>query len=330
MRRTASALPFVLLGLGVFVLVLSQLLAGYVEPRVKRTPVNIESTSVLTGTGSYFDTSAVSTVRGKRLTVTRRIVGDVTASERSGNAVWNVSTQIDSPGTLALRDPRKSLQWTTERWVTDRRTNRPVHCCGEQPSFAGDAYLKFPFDVQKRTYTWWDGVLGAAVPLKFSGTTQVLGHEGYLFTGAVAPRRTDVARQVPGALVGRPGQSQVKAEQWYANARIELVVERRTGRIMNARIAPKITLRAPGAQRDAVTLLASNRLEFTDATRRAQVAQSSADSSRLEALGETAPAYGTVAGGVLAAAGLTLLVRGRRRPAVDEASQRVDRTHTGD
>jgi len=330
MRRTASVLPLALLGLGVFVLVFGQLLGQYVEPRVKRTPVDVDTTSVLTGTGSYFDASALATVDGKQITITRRIVGDVAAGERSGNAVWNVSTQIDTPKTLPLRDPRRSLQWTTERWVTDRRTNMPVHCCGEQPSFRGDAYLKFPFDVRRRTYTWWDDVLGAAVPLKFTGTTTVLGQEGYVFAGTVAPKPTGVFRQVPGALVGRPRQDQVRAEEWYADAGIELAVERRTGRIMNARIAPKVTLRAPGARHDAVTLLASDRLEFTDATRRAQVAQTSRDSRRLEVLGETAPALGTVAGGVLAAAGVILLVRGRRRPAVGGASQAVDRTHTDD
>ncbi|MFJ8538926.1 DUF3068 domain-containing protein [Streptomyces sp. NPDC093591] len=330
MRRTASVLPLILLGLGVFTLVLGQLLDRYVEPRVKRTPVDVATDSVLTGTGSYFDTGALQTVHGKRITITRRIVGDVAAAERTGNAVWNVSTQIDTPTTLPLRDPRRSFQWTTERWVTDRRSNLPVHCCGEQPSFRGDAYLKFPFDVQKRTYQWWDGVLGGAVPLKFSGTEKVLGHEGYRFTGAVAPRRTGVTREVPGSLVGRPKQRQVAAEQWYANAGIELVVEQRTGRIMNARLAPRITLRAPGASSDAVTLLASDRVEFTEATRRTQVAQTARDSRRLEVLGETAPTLATVAGGVLMAAGVAFLVGGRRRRAVQEDSQSVDRTHTGD
>jgi hypothetical protein len=330
MRRTASVLPLSLLGLGVFLLVLGQLLDHYVEPRVTRTPVDVDTTSVLTGTGSYFDTAKLATVHGQRITITRRIVGDVTASDRSGRAVWNVSTQIDTPKTAPLRDPRRSFSWTTERWVTDRRTNLPVHCCGEEPSFRGEAYLKFPFDVQKRAYTWWDGVLGGAVPLGFAGTTEVLGQEGYRFTGTVAARPTGVTREVPGRLVGLPKQRQVRAEEWYANAGIELVVEPRTGRIMNARIAPRITLRAPGAHRDAVTLLASDRVEFTGASRRTQVTETARDSRRLELVGETAPAVGTVAGGVLAVAGLVLLLRGRRHPATTDTAQILDRTHTGD
>ncbi|MGK5643686.1 porin PorA family protein, partial [Streptomyces sp. URMC 126] len=76
------------------------------------------------------------------------------------------------------------------RWVTDRRTNLPVHCCDESPAFAGEAYLKFPFGVEKRTYQWWDNTLGGTVPMRFTDTTRVAGREGYRFTGSVAPTRT--------------------------------------------------------------------------------------------------------------------------------------------
>ncbi|MBT2511562.1 DUF3068 domain-containing protein [Streptomyces sp. ISL-98] len=311
MRRSTSRLSLILLGTGVFLLVLTQLLVWYVEPRAKRTPTDVNSTTVFTGEGSYFDTGSVSTVDGRAITITRRVLGDVVGSKRSGKAIWDVSTQIDTPKTLPLADPRKSLQWTTERWVTDRRTNMPVRCCEEKPRFEGEAYLKFPFDVEKRVYTWWDSALGAAVPLEFKGTTKIRGHQGYRFVGTVAATATGT-RQVPGALVGRP-QGQVLAEEWYSNAGIELTVDQRTGRIMNAVIAPTKTLRAPGSKKDAVTLLSSKRLEFTEETRREQVTLASDDGSRLKLLGETVPVVGGIAGGLLAAAGVVMLIRGRRQ-----------------
>jgi hypothetical protein len=293
--------------------VLAPLLAWYVEPRAERTPTDVDVTTVFTGTGSYFDTGSVATVDHQKITVTRRVLGDVAGSARSGQAIWDVSTQVDTPKTLPLRDPRKSLQWTTGRWVTDRRTNLPVHCCRESPAFAGEAYLKFPFDVQRRTYRWWDETLGATVPLRFAGTATVLGYRGYRFTGTVRPTRTGT-RQVPGRLVGRPRQGQVLAEEWYANAGIELVVDRRTGRIVNAGTAPRKTLRAPDGKRDAVTLLRSDRLEFTEATQREQVDLAADDSGRLRLLGERAPVAGGAAGAALAVAGAVLLARGSRAP----------------
>ncbi|WP_329620784.1 DUF3068 domain-containing protein [Streptomyces sp. NBC_01255] len=312
MRRSISPLSLILLGVGVFLLVLTQLLVWYVEPRAKRTPTDVDSTTVFSGRGSYFDTGSVSTVDGQTITITRRVLGDVAGGERSGNAIWDVSTQIDSPKTLALGDPRKSLQWTTERWVTDRRTNLPVRCCDEKPAFEGEAYLKFPFDVEKRSYSWWDSTLGATVPLEFQEVARVGGREGYRFVGSVKATPTGT-RLVPGVLVGSSKPGQVAAEEWYSNARIELTVDQRTGRIMNALIAPRKTLRAPGSEKDAVTLLASERLEFTDATRREQVELASEDSGRLKLLGETAPLAGGVAGGLLAIAGAVLLIRGSRR-----------------
>ncbi|MEU2116967.1 DUF3068 domain-containing protein [Streptomyces sp. NPDC016459] len=312
MRRSISPLSLILLGVGVFLLVFTQLLVWYVEPRAKRTPTDVDSTTVFTGPGSYFDTGSVSTVEGRTITITRRVLGDVAAGERSGNAIWDVSTQIDSPKTLALGDPRRSLQWTTERWVTDRRTNLPVHCCDEKPAFEGEAYLKFPFDVEKRAYSWWDSTLGATVPLEFQEVTRVGGRQGYRFAGSVKATPTGT-RLVPGVLVGSSKPGQVLAEEWYSNARIELTVDQRTGRIMNALIAPKKTLRAPGSPKDAVTLLASEGLEFTEETRREQVELASADSDRLKLLGETAPIVGGLVGGLLAVGGTALLIRGSRR-----------------
>jgi hypothetical protein len=313
MRRSASPLSLVLLGVGVFLLVLAPMLAWYVEPRAQRTPIDVNVTTVFTGRGSYFDADTVAVKDDQEITVTRRVLGDVADSERSGKAVWDVSTAIDTPKTLPLKDPRKSLQWTTERWVTDRRTNRPVHCCDETPSFEGEAYLKFPFDVEKRGYHWWDNTLGATVPLRFAGTKKIEGYEGYRFTGTVKPTQTGT-RQVPGRLVGRPKQGQVLAEEWYANGGIELVVDQRTGRIINAKIAPEKTLRAPGGKRDAVTLLRSDGLEFTEATRRAQVELAADDSGRLRLVGQTVPVAGGAVGAVLAPAGAALVVRGRPRP----------------
>ncbi|MFG2827948.1 DUF3068 domain-containing protein [Streptomyces sp. NPDC048434] len=310
--RTASPLSLAVLGLGVFLLVLAPLLAWYVAPRAKVTPVDVDVTTVFTGSGSYFDTGALRTRDRQRITLTQHVLGDVAASEKSGRAVWDVSTTVDTPQTLALKDPRKAFQWTTERWVTDRHSNAPVHCCEEAPTrFDGDAYLKFPFDVQKKSYRWWDNTLGAAVPLRFAGTQQVQGYRGYRFTGTVPLTRTG-SRQVPGRLVGRPRQGQIQAEEWYANSGIELVVEQRTGRIIHASISPLKTLRAPGARRTAVTLLRGEHLQFTPTTQRAQVRLARADSDKLALVGRTLPAGAVAAGAVLALTGVVWVARGRR------------------
>ncbi|MFV0126349.1 DUF3068 domain-containing protein [Streptomyces sp. HMX112] len=312
MRRTASPLSLTLLGTGVFLLVLAPLLVWYVQPRAKVTPVDVDTVTVFTGTGSYFDTRRIETVTGRPLTITRQVRGDVADSVRSGRAVWDVSTSVDADHTLPAAATHDSLQWTLERWVTDRRTNEPVHCCQETPTFDGEAYLKFPFDVEKRSYRWWDGTLGDTVTLRFDGTKKIQGYEGIRFTGTVAPAKTGT-RMVPGRLVGQPNRPQVLAEEWYSNHGIELVVDRRTGRIVNAVTGPRKVLRGPGSAKDAVVLLDSRRMEFTPATQRAQVALASADSRRLRLLGETVPLGAAVLGTLLTVGGTVLLARGGRR-----------------
>ncbi|MER5964592.1 DUF3068 domain-containing protein [Streptomyces sp. NPDC002057] len=315
MRRTASPLSLILLGAGVFLLVLAPLLVSHVLPEAKRTPLDVDTTTVFAGTGSYFDTTRLRTVHDRPLTVTRQVRGDVADGVKSGNAVWDVSTSVDIDATLPASDTRDSLQWTLERWVTDRRTNEPAHCCGESPVFDGEAYLKFPFDVEKRDYRWWDGTLGAVVPLRYVGPGTVQGHEGVRFTGSVPPTRTGV-RQVPGKLVGLPKRPQVLAEEWYANSGIELVVDQPTGRILYAAIGPRKTLRAPEADKDAVVLLSSEKLAFTEPTQRQQVRLAAADGGKLELLGSTLPLGAGVLGGLLTLIGGILVARGRIVPTV--------------
>ncbi|MFJ7422600.1 DUF3068 domain-containing protein [Streptomyces uncialis] len=312
MRRTASPLSLVLLGAGTFLLVLAAMLAWYVEPRAQRTPTDTDVTTVFAGQGSYFDTKKVKTVEGTPLTITRKVRGDVADSEKSGRAIWDVATSVDTDDSLPAADPHDALQWTLERWVTDRKTNRPVHCCEESPYFEGEAYLKFPFGVEKRSYSWWDNTLGGTVQLAYQGTKKIQGHEGYRFTAKVDAVKTGT-RQVPGMLVGQPARGQVLAEEWYANHGIELVADQRTGRILFAAIGPRKTLRAPGGDTDEVVLLESERIAFTKDTQKKQVELAAADGRKLVLVGLTVPVGAGVLGLLLAAAGTVLVVRGRRK-----------------
>ncbi|MGC3001441.1 DUF3068 domain-containing protein [Streptomyces sp. G35A] len=321
MRRTASPSSLVLLGLGTFLLVLAPLLAWYVQPRAAVNPIDIDSTAVYTGRGSVFDTERIKTVPGQRITVTQRVRGDVEDSERSGHAVWDVTTTVDTDASLPAADPHDALDFNPHRWVLDRRTTRPVHCCEEQPHIEGEAYLKFPFDVQKRSYQWWDNTLGDTVTLRYRGTEKVQGYTGYRFTGSVPPTRAGT-RLVPGSIVDRPDRPQVLAEEWYSNHGIELVVDQRTGRVIHAQTGPRRTLRAPGGREDAAVLLDTEKVAFTTATQREAVRLAKRDSGQLRLLGETLPAGAGVAGGVLAVIGGVLVVRGRNeeeRPVMPDA-----------
>ncbi|MPY55039.1 DUF3068 domain-containing protein [Streptomyces acidicola] len=309
------AFSLVILGVGTFLLVLAPLLAWYVQPRAAVNPIDIDTTAVYTGTGSVFDLEEVRTVPGQKITITQRVRGDVTDSERSGKAaVWDVATSVDTDKSLPAADPHDALDFTPHRWVSDRRTNRPVHCCGEKPYIQGEAYLKFPFDVQKRDYRWWDNTLGATVTLQYRGEKKVRGYEGYRFTGSV-PATKNGTRLVPGAIVDETNRPQVVAEEWYSNHGIELVVDQATGRVLYAQTGPRQTLRAPGGKKDAAVLLDSRKIAFTADTQEFAVEQAKKDSGQLRLVGRTLPVGAAVLGFALAAVGAVLVARGRpQRP----------------
>jgi hypothetical protein len=319
MRRKVSPVSLILLGLGTFLLVLAPMLVWYVEPRAAVNPIDIDTTAVYTGKGSVFDVDKVETVPDQKITVTQVVRGDVADSERSGKAVWDVTTTVDTDKSLPAADPHDALEFMPGRWVTDRRTNEPAHCCKESPYYEGEAYLKFPFDVRKRAYRWWDNSLGATVTLHYKGTKKIRGYEGYRFTGTVPATRTG-SRLVPGAIVGEPQRSQVLAEEWYANHLIELVADQRTGRVIYAQVGPRRTLRAPGSKKDAAVLLDSKKLAFTAGTQQDQVKQAKTESGQLRLVGQTLPIGAGALGFVLAAVGAVLVVRGRPDPDTSESS----------
>ncbi|WP_419994660.1 DUF3068 domain-containing protein [Streptomyces boninensis] len=324
MRRSTSPWALALLGLGVFLLVLAPVLAFYVQPRVKLVPIDIDQATHYTGKGKYFDQDTQKVRDNQTLTITRRVLADVHDSEKSGHAVLDASTTVDNPKTLPLKDPRKAFQWTLERWVIDRDTNLPVHCCGEKTGgsadeIQGEAGLKFPFDVEKRTYQWWDNTLQDTVPLKYSGKKKIQGYTGLSFKGKVTEAVKTGTRQVPGAIVGMPDRSQVFADEYYSNSGIELVADQRTGRILYAKISPRKTLRQPGGNSDKVVLLESKTgIDFTDATQRDQVDQAKTESGQLKAVSTTIPLVGGPLGLLLTALGVALVVRGRQGPDEEE------------
>lgn len=128
MRRTTSPLSLVLLGTGIFLLVLAPLLVVHVLPVAKLTLLDVDTPTVFTGKGSYFDTTRLKTVHEQPLAITRQVCGDVADGMQGGNAVWDASTPMGTAATLPASNTCDSLQWTLERWATDRRTNEPVHC----------------------------------------------------------------------------------------------------------------------------------------------------------------------------------------------------------
>src|SRR5438270_8706542 len=102
MRRLA---PFVLLGLGAFLLTAAPLLRVYAVPRVEVAPLDVNATSVATGLGRYLDAKTGQLSAPTTVTSTTRIIGDVAAGKAHGRSVWDISSRVDTPDTVKEKDP---------------------------------------------------------------------------------------------------------------------------------------------------------------------------------------------------------------------------------
>jgi hypothetical protein len=284
MRRLA---PFVLLGTGAFLLTSAPLLKVYAVPRLEVAPLDVNATSVATGVGRHIDEKTGTLSAPTTITATTRIIGDVAAGRAHGVAVWDISNRVDTPDTLKQKDPRKAFDWSVERWAFDRHTGRAVHCCGEKPRFEGEAYLKFPFHLEQRSYDVWDSTAKRAVEAKYVGTERMGGHSLYRYTAVVAAQKVGT-RDLGGGTV---------LDQYYANAEESWLVDPRTGIVVTGSSHPHVTLRQPGKSKDVATLLDAE-LSLTADSVASDLAQLDDSTRRLALVRTYLPLAGLLGGGL--------------------------------
>lgn len=296
----------VLLGLGVFLLVLAGMLRFYVADRVVITPIDQYAQTVAPGPGTYLD-PAVLQERSGDLTATRTLRADVAASSKDV-AVWDVSVRLSTGDGTFVRA-------TIDRVATDRRTGEAVNCCGEAVDSApirhsGVSY-KFPFDTQKKDYAWWDPNSKQAPPAKFVSEEKVQGLTTYKFLQVIPPTQIRI-QEVPGTLVGESAPS-VQAPVYYTTTRT-VWVEPKTGVIVKGNEQANTTLRDTAGQ-DKATVIQYD-LTFDDATQKNQAKLAKDNISKINAVSVWLPLLGLVLGLILIAAGLIIMrATDRARPA---------------
>lgn len=300
---------FLLVFAGVLLLALAPLLPWYVLPRVELSPLNINVTNVTVGSGSYFTgTGMTPTVP---ITITTHIVGDVAAGEASGDAVWTMATRVDNPQTIGYDDPRLAMQFMVERMAFDRHTNQFVNCCQETPVHQGNAYLKFPFNVSKGTYQYWNPYVKKAFPIRYTGTVTMEGHQLYRFDGTI-PATQIGTLSLPGSLLGMTNTTgMVAAPEYYADTGDEVLVDPLSGSPVAVTQHPVTTLRQPGGDKDVLTLSRFT-ISPSAASERSTLAQAVSGDQLLVLVSSTLPIGLAVLGALVVLLGVLQLLRARR------------------
>ncbi|MGI8523848.1 MAG: DUF3068 domain-containing protein [Nocardioides sp.] len=196
-------LRFVLALLGGFLVVSAALVKFYMADTMEKTPLNIDSTTHLSGSGQILDTKAGGTkaIKVNAVSVNKAVGklsdGDVVSW---ANTTCAVIVEGETPDCLPPNNPQ-TVSWDQDTFATHRVDALAVNDAKyvpDEPVQHEGLVNKFPFNTQKKSYLYWDGTAGKAVDMAFAGTKTVDGTELYVFQEKISDVPIQVAKGVPG------------------------------------------------------------------------------------------------------------------------------------
>ena len=303
----------ILVGLGGFLIAAAVLTTVWAPGVVKKTPIDVNTLTRLSGTVEKLDTATGKLVPNE-VKVTSITKADSGASDDDVVAFVNTSCVViddgtDVPDCVSGEDARL-ITASTDVFATDRVTALAVDGKGYLPDDAvphEGLVNKWPFDAEKKTYPYWDGTSGEAVDAVYDRTDDVDGVEVYVYKVTITDAPIEIAKGVNGT---------------YTDSK-EIYVEPKTGDILNQTDDQQRYL-------DDGTQVLDLKIGFTDA----QQAKSSSDAkdnvAQLDLILRTVPLVGYLVGIPLLILGVVLMVLLRRRkepetaptePAVTEDQQ---------
>ncbi len=257
MRRILGT---VLLGLFGFLLLVGLLAQFYAPGALKKTPLDVNTVTNLTGEGSYLGAATTPVSVWQRT----QAIGDKSTS--SMIVFRNFSCVMKDPDGTAPQAPvcldasdERLISASEDNFATDRTTALAVDDGG--PPHEG-LVNKFPFDVEKKTYPFWDGLVGKAVDATFEGEEELNGLNTYKFHVQVDNAQVDIATDTPGS---------------YSDDKM-MWVDPVTGSIINQ---TEHQVRDLPSGDNALDLS----IHFTDATVQANVDDAKANGSKLAVIG---------------------------------------------
>jgi hypothetical protein len=294
----------VLVGLGTFLLVVGVLAVTWAPDKVKKLPLDVNTTTHLDGTVRKLDPETGELVENP---VKVQSITKVDSNASNGTtAVWVQTSCVvinidDAPDCVDGDDPRL-VSADTDVFATDRVSAEAV------PDFDGlpdDAVPheglvnKWPFDSEKEDYEYWDGTTETAVPAVYDREETLLGIDCYVYTISISDAPIEIAEDIPGT---------------YDNE-IEIWVEPVTGAIQQQTQDQQRYL-------DDGTQVLDLQIGFTEEQQQTFADDADTNMGQLRLLLFWVPLVGFVGGALALIAGVLLLMSGRRRGAEGGATHK--------
>lgn len=288
----------VLLGVGAFLLVVGILCTTWAPGVVKKTPLDTESVSYLTGTADKLNpkTGDVESldvqVKSDTRTDADKSDDDVVSWITRTCAVIVEPDAEETPDCVDDKDPRH-ITASVDIFASDRYTAIAVNdekYLTEDASLREGVINKFPFDTEQKDYDYWDGMLGRTVEAKFEDAEDIDGLETYRFNIDVPETEAEVVK-------GIDGLYSMDKTIW---------IEPRTGSVI------KQAQHETRTTEEGDTLL-DMEIEFTDESVENSVEDSKANVRSLDLVTKVLPLIGFIGGAIALIAGAALVIVGRRK-----------------
>lgn len=277
--------------LGGFLILVALLGMFYAPGALMKTPLDVDNETQLSGTAEL----SGDTLPVKAWSTT------FTDSEKSDDdvVVWVNSSCLvldegDIDGCVSADDPQERLlSATTDNFASDRNTalavNDPKYLPAEAEPHEG-LINKWPFESEKKTYPYWDALVGDTVDAVYDRTEEVQGLETYVYTVSISDAPIELTDGVPGT---------------YDDEK-EIWVEPVTGAIVDQSDS-QVRLDEEGE-----VFLALD-ISFTDDEVSESVADADKNAGLLTLVTRTVPLIGFIVGIPMALIGIALLVMARRK-----------------
>ena len=199
MRRIVGT---VLVGLAAFLLAVGLLAQFYAPGQLKKTPLDINTLTTLSGEGTYL--GAPSTP----VSVWKRTQAVADSSDSDVVVMRDFTCVMKDPDGTAPTDPvcvdasdERLITASEDLFATDRVTAEAVNDAkyiGTTAEPHEGLVNKFPFDVQKKSYPFWDGDVGKAVDIDYKGEKTLFGLNTYEFSYTVKDVPITIAEGIEG------------------------------------------------------------------------------------------------------------------------------------